>query len=184
MEKQNVKVTLSMEELTELMSIADPAKRREALDAIGRCAADPAGEVKESSCGAVRAVVDRMRKCADRRARAAARRLQARKVAAPAPPSAPSTTEVREYKMGLDEAMARRLLWLNQHYGEWVDHVTRILRIFQDWGFGEHLSETVKTMTDVLIKYINPLIGCARDYMKMPRRMRPRAMKVALPYIP
>lgn len=182
MENRRGTISISMEELTELMTIADAGKRREALDAIGRCVENPEAHVRETDCGAVKSVAERLRKSAGRRARAAARRIAAKKKAAePKRETAEPKNEIREYDMPMNDMTARRLLWLKQHYGEWVDHVTRILRLFQGWEIGEQMAESVKSMTDVVQIYLEPLLDFARNYMKLPRHSRPKMLKVPLP---
>lgn len=156
------------------MSIDDPVKRRRALEAINRCAENPDSKPEESDCKAVNSVTGRICLKAERRRAAAARRKARRK-------EIESGLSEKSFNLPADDFVLRRLLWVKQHYSEWVDQVTRALRELKTWKLGTHIAESLQAVTDLVYTHLKPMIEAANNIIKRPRRNRPSHVPVLLP---
>lgn len=176
-------ITLTVDEFRSLMAIDSRAEREELAETIAVCATDPDRAPANPDNSIAAAIAERTRLRRERARRAAerrkARRLEMQAAGKKAP--ADKNLKTKEFELQLTDGIIRRLLWINQHYNEWIDQVTRTLTMFDHWELGDRTASIVRDVTDSISRILRPLAEMAVSYMKLPRRERPRSMEIALP---
>lgn len=173
-------LTLTVDEIRQLIEITDPEARRQVLQSLSD---QPAGEINpddysDSHPMALRIARKIQRKEIATRRRREKRALQAQSVDAEEKNGlvGEPTIEARENDLitiDLNEATVRRLLWLKQNHALWLKAVKCIVAAINGSGIPARITAQLLAGIDALFSYINPLIRQAAEYHSTPRRFRP-----------
>lgn len=168
--------TISVDELTGILSIDDPAERDNAIQAIRAAATDP-DSIPDSPEGAAAPVIERIRRKAVASARAKARRQQralAKERQAEQPPLAQQQAPVMSARsIACSELLARKLLRLKMTMRETFDSIIYIMRQFSSIA-PQILTEISKCrqIFDNFRRWFGPMFKFATEYMHKPRHQR------------
>lgn len=167
-------ITLTVDEFNRLMSISDDNRRKQAAKAITTCATTPDAAPASHGDETVSAVTRRMQERRERARRAAERRKARREQGKQELPKA-------QFQLRMTEGNVRRLLWLKQHFTEWLENVVIAFDAVTDWSIGPKIATTMEYMCSLAAVLLRPMTDAAAAYMKTPRRMRPATMTLTLP---
>lgn len=165
-------ITLSITELTNLLSIDSADVRRQALEALNEAVAEPENidiERYRDSHPVVQAIVEKV----DRRARSACRRAESR--AARKQQKQDVTIRVE-----MTDSTVKRLLWLRQNLHKTLGRLNDALTAQSDDPIGARMALIIDAVMESTSRYINPMMEAAAAYMRAPKKLRPEAMDVVV----
>lgn len=173
-------LTLTVDEIRQLIEITDPEARRQLLQSLSD---QPAGEINpddysDSHPMALKIARKIQRKEIATRRRREKRVLQAQSASVKETNSLVEqpTIEARKNDLitiDLNEATVCRLLWLKQNHALWLKAVKCIVAAINGSGIPARIAAQMLSGIDALFSYLNPLIRQAAEYHSTPRRFRP-----------
>lgn len=175
-------LTLSLEEITDILSIDDPGIRRAAIDALHDSAADPESIDLEKHLDGPSVVltlvhkVHRRAEAAKKRAETRAKNIKKHKEAQPRPDEKAGQETV---ELKINENIFRKILWTKQNYSIAVNTVLGILSFLKDTDkTAQVLFDTLTDIHSSLGEYLRPLTKVASDYFRIPKHHRPAAVTI------
>ncbi len=86
----------------------------------------------------------------------------------------PGTIEVK-----INENVAKRLLWIKQHFPAIADAISRVLTAYQVTDpRARQTFSNFNTTVDLVTDYLRPLIEAASSYFRTPKRLRPASITI------
>lgn len=167
--------TISVDELTDILSITDPSVRDAAISAIRSAASDPdsisdnpEGEAAPVLLRIRRKAISRSREKARRQKRAEAKKVQDKVQDDQAQPTQ-NPTNAQSPRVPYTEEIARKLLYLKSNMNQTFDYTIDIIKIFT---FGDSRftagTELIERIFDRIRIDFAPMFDFATIYMNMP----------------
>lgn len=182
-------LTLSLSEITDILSIDDPDVRRAAIEALEKAAADPEKIDLEEHLDGPPVILTLVHKV-HRRAEAARKRAETRaknRLGNPLPKNHAFETLFRgrksstgdTFEVKINESVVRRLLWIKQNLPIAVDTVKRILAAYEVQNeMARTLSQTLTDTYNSVTEYLRPLSEAATRYFNTPKHRRPTTIRI------
>lgn len=174
-------LTLSIDEIRQLIEISDPDHRNQVLKSLTDNAATPPTEIApenyaEAPPMALRLAQKIRRKAADAERRRSRRQNKQKQILdSDAPKSKPAPAKTNEnVVIELSEATVSRLLWLKQNHKLWCKAINCIVESISGSNIPLQLRAQIQLPLNHLFDYLNPLIHQAADYHLTPKQFRPR----------
>lgn len=166
-------ISLSVDELSTLLSIDDADTRRQAVETLREVTADPKNidaDRYADSHPAVRALVKKV----SRRVEASRRRAERKQAK-----EAEKATK-KMIRLEMNDTMVKRLLWLRQHLFKTLDRLSEAMKEQVYSPKNLEMAELIDNVSLYVSRYVGPMMDAAAAYMRTPRRLRPAVMDVPL----
>lgn len=210
MKKHKLKtLSLTIDEINELLSIEDAGERREVAEALNAGAADPESVDPEKYLDAhpmalclthkISRRMEQRRRRMEQRAKKQAERAQST-AGAPKQNETPGDTisengttlcdNQLEAIIGLPPTslemnanVRKQLLWLNFNHRQWANRFFEVFRHMPENDLPRDFANAVRTAVDTLFRYLKPAIRRAERYHSIPEDQRPPCFTIPA-YIP
>lgn len=176
-------LSLSIDEIRQLIEISDPDHRQQVLQSLTNATTDPDEEINPDDYAETHPMALRIAEKVNKKINAAKRRRLKRSQKAKQPESeTTSPTVVSERQPAPDEkifveltaATVDRLLWLKQNHKLWRKAINCIIEAISGSNIPHQLRTQIQPLLKRLFNYLDPLIRQASQYYKTPKRFRPR----------
>lgn len=182
MKKPIKSLTLSVDEIRQLIELTDPEARRQVMQSLADGVEKPAETIDEATYAGSHPMARRIAEKISRKAKAAARRrakaAQRESVDRPEKPVASQPKiEFRSdnsVMIELSDATVGRLLWLKQNHKSWCRAIRCIVNSMIGSEIPGQILSRLSDLIDSLFRYVEPLIRQASDYRRIPKAHRPR----------
>lgn len=183
MKKAIKSLTLSVDEIRQLIELTDPEARRQVMQSLADGVENPAETIDETAYAGSHPMARRIAEKISRKAKAAARRRQttaARRESVERPEKAVTSQPKIEFRcdnsvmIELNDATVGRLLWLKQNHKSWCRAIRCIVSSMIGSEIPRQILSLLSDLIDTLFRYVEPLIRQASDYRSIPKAHRPR----------
>lgn len=180
-------LTLSVEEILQLIDITDADSRRQVAQSLIGCSDIPSDDIDETAYSDQHPMALCLAKKVQRKVKSAHRRKQRMMEKKQSSPTK-ETTNRTEYNssttakptpdeaicLELNEATVGRLLWLKQNHKTWCKALNCIVEAMMGSLYPKDLHSDILSLLKQLFSIVNPLINQAADYHLTPKRLRQR----------
>lgn len=172
-------LTLSIDEIRQLIEIADPKHRQQVLQSLTDNAATPPTEIAAEDYAETHPMALRLAEKIRRKAEAAERRRLKRQNRQEQPHQSNEETweekrPVEKIEIYLDEPTVDRLLWLKKNHKLWRKAINCITESIIGSSIPRQLRVQIQSLLRRLFDYIDPLIRKVNKYYDIPKQFRPR----------
>lgn len=182
MKKPIKSLTLSVDEIRQLIELTDPEERRQVMQSLADGVENPAETIDEATYAGSHPMARRIAEKISRKAKAAARRRAAAALreSGDRPEKAVTSQPKIEFRsdssvmIELSDATVGRLLWLKQNHKSWCRAIRCIVNSMIGSDVPGQILSRLSDLIDSLFRYVEPLIRQASDYRRIPKAHRPR----------
>lgn len=172
-------LTLSIDEIRQLIEIADPEHRQQVLQSLTDNVATPPTEIAAEDYAETHPMALRLAEKIRRKAESAKRRRlnrQKRQEQSVNPEKGIQIAElpVEKVEIMLDDATVDRLLWLKENHKLWRKAINCITGAIMGSSIPRELRYQIQYLLRRLFDYLDPLIREANKYYDTPKQFRPR----------